>query len=398
MNRIDSLIKQKCPNGVEYKTLGELGRFYGGLTGKSKEDFSNGNAVFITYKNVFLNPSLNITPEDRVKIADGERQHTLQYGDIIFTGSSETPEECGFSSVVTEAPKERLYLNSFCFFFRLNDEKVFCPEFAKHLFRSSSMRKQIVKTASGVTRFNVSKKLMEKVKVPIIPIEIQKEIAEILNDMSELSVELEAELTRRKQQYDYYRDQLLNFERERSRIKWVTLQELCRTITTGKLNANAKKDGGMYPFFTCDANPFRIDEFAFDGESILISGNGSQVGHINYYNGKFNAYQRTYVLQGFNNAIINTRYLLFYLKAYLKQYIDAFSKKGSVPYITLPMLQNFRIPVPSLTEQSKTVGILDCFDVLTNDGSKGIPAEISARSKQYRYYCDKLLTFKERVV
>ena len=211
MNKIDELVKQKCPNGVQYKTLGELGHFYGGLTGKSKDDFRDGNAVFITYKNVFCNPALDICPEDKVKIAEGEKQHTLQYGDIIFTGSSETPQECGFSSVVTQIPKEKLYLNSFCFFFRLDDESFFYPDFAKHLFRSNAMRKQIIKTASGVTRFNVSKKLMEKVKVPVVPIDIQKEIAGILNDMSELEAELEAELTKRKQQYQHYCDKLLTF-------------------------------------------------------------------------------------------------------------------------------------------------------------------------------------------
>ena len=101
MTKLNELIQQLCPDGVEYKTLGELGKFFGGLTGKSKDDFTDGNAKFITYKNVYANPSLQIDVEDRVKIADGERQRTLQYGDVIFTGSSETPDECGISSVVS---------------------------------------------------------------------------------------------------------------------------------------------------------------------------------------------------------------------------------------------------------------------------------------------------------
>ena len=212
MSRIDELIKEKCPNGVEYRMLGELGRFYGGLTGKSKDDFKDGNAIFITYKNVYSNPALDMSLKDRVKISEGEKQRTLEYGDIIFTGSSETPEECGFSSVVTQKTNKKLYLNSFCFFFRLDDTSFFCPDFAKHLFRSNKMRKQIIRTASGVTRFNISKKLMAKVKVPVIPLDVQKDISVILNSMSELEAELEAELTKRKQQYEYYRDHLLSFE------------------------------------------------------------------------------------------------------------------------------------------------------------------------------------------
>ncbi|MBR5622960.1 MAG: restriction endonuclease subunit S, partial [Opitutales bacterium] len=190
MSKLDELIKELCPNGVEYKMLGELGKFFGGLSGKSKEDFSDGNAKFITYKNVYSNPALKIEVEDRVKVAVGEKQNTLQYGDIAFTGSSETADECGISSVVTVKTDERLYLNSFCFFFRFNDLDILLPDFAKHLFRSDNLRYQIGKTASGVTRFNVSKKLMEKVVIPLPPLEVQREIVRILDNFTELTAEL----------------------------------------------------------------------------------------------------------------------------------------------------------------------------------------------------------------
>ena len=158
MSRLEELIKELCPDGVEYRTLGEIGQFYGGLSGKSKEDFSNGNAKFITYMNVFSNLSLKIDGNDKVKISENERQNTIQYGDIIFTGSSETSDECGMSSVLTIETEELLYLNSFCFGLRLNDKGVLDPSFSKYVFRSESLRKQIKRTASGVTRFNVSKK------------------------------------------------------------------------------------------------------------------------------------------------------------------------------------------------------------------------------------------------
>lgn len=172
-------------------------------------------------------------------------------------------------------------------------------------------------------------------------------------------------------------------------VEWLPLGDLVATIRTGKLNANAMVEGGKYPFFTCDANPFNIDTYAFDTEAIIISGNGSQVGHINYYKGKFNAYQRTYILADCTDNII-MRYLLTYLKAYLRPYIIQHSKKGSVPYITMPMLQNFQIPIPcqdnpekSLAIQAEIVRILDTF------------TELKARKKQYNYYRDQLLTFDE---
>ena len=136
------------------------------------------------------------------------------------------------------------------------------------------------------------------------------------------------------------------------------LGEVCK-IQTGKLDANAKEDDGMYPFFTCDAKPYRINTFAFDDEAILISGNGSLVGHVNYYNGKFNAYQRTYVLTKFTSY--HLPFLISYLKGFLRSYIIENKKGGCIPYITLPILQNFTIPCPPIAEQEKIVAELDCL-------------------------------------
>ena len=116
MSKIDELLKNEK---VEWKKLGEIGKFYGGITGKAKQDFSCGNAKFITYKNVYSNPATELNVEDRVKINENENQRKLMYGDILFTGSSETPDECGISSVITTKLTEDIYLNSFCFFLLL---------------------------------------------------------------------------------------------------------------------------------------------------------------------------------------------------------------------------------------------------------------------------------------
>ena len=225
-------------------------------------------------------------------------------------------------------------------------------------------------------------------------LKIQREIVRILDNFTDLTAdltaELTAELTARMKQYDHYRDLLLSFED--GKMKWKTLGEVVNTIKTGKLNANAMVEDGAYPFFTCDAKPFKIDTYAFDTEAIIVSGNGSQIGHINYYKGKFNAYQRTYVLSDCSN-VISMQFLLTYLKAYLRVYIMQHSKKGSVPYITMPMLENFPIPIPSPEEQAHIVAILDKFDVLTNSINEGLPREIELRQKQYEHYRDLLLSF-----
>jgi hypothetical protein len=192
-----------------------LGAFYGGLTGKNKNDFSNGNAKFISYMNVFSNIATNFKVNDFVKIGESENQNTIQYGDILFTGSSESLEECGMSSVVNEEVKENVYLNSFCFGYRFHNSELFLPNFLKFLFRSEKIRKQIVKTANGVTRFNVSKKKMEKIQIPIPPIEEQERIAGILDKfdtlVNSISEGLPREIELRRKQYEYYREKLLSF-------------------------------------------------------------------------------------------------------------------------------------------------------------------------------------------
>lgn len=209
MNRIEKLIADLCPDGVEWKKLGEIGFLYNGLTGKNKNDFTNGNAKYVTYMNVYSNIEIDTNIENYVKINENEQQNRIEYGDVLFTGSSETPDECGISSVLTKHIDEPLYLNSFCFGFRLFDKSIFLPGFLKYLFRSEELRKQIGKTANGVTRFNVSKKLFAQIPLPPLP--IQEEIVKILDTFTELKAELEAELEARRKQYEYYRNRLLNF-------------------------------------------------------------------------------------------------------------------------------------------------------------------------------------------
>ena len=211
----DSLFEAlECPR----VTLGELGKFYGGLKGKTKNDFGSSGARYISYKNVYENISADFTWPDFVQVKEGENQLSLMKGDILLTGSSENMEEAGLSSVVTKEPEEEAYLNSFSICYRLNDSSILNPEFSKYLFRSRLARKQIIRTAQGVTRFNVSKKKLANVSVPIPTLEEQQRIVDILDRFdaltSSLSEGLPAELAARRSQYEYYRDQLLTFPRK----------------------------------------------------------------------------------------------------------------------------------------------------------------------------------------
>src|SRR5690554_2030591 len=159
---------------VEWKTLGEVAEIYGGLTGKSKPDFENGNAKYIPYKNIFGNIEVNFNNLESVNISLGEKQNAIKYGDVLFTGSSEIAEEAGMSSSVTINLNEEIYLNSFSFGLRFNSDIEMTPEFSKYLFRSRFMRKEIARTANGVTRYNISKARFKKLQIPIPPLKIQE--------------------------------------------------------------------------------------------------------------------------------------------------------------------------------------------------------------------------------
>ena len=129
------------------------------------------------------------------------------------------------------------------------------------------------------------------------------------------------------------------------------LGDIC-SITTGKLDANAMVEGGKYPFFTCAEEVFSIDNYAFDTEALLISGNGANLGYIHYYNGKFNAYQRTYVLDKFT---IDINYIRLYLETFLKNRIEQEKNIGNTPYIVLGTLSKMKIRVPDIITQQKIV-------------------------------------------
>ena len=400
MSLLEKLLSELCPEGVPFKTLGEIGFFYGGLSGKSKEDFRNGNEKFITYMNIYSNIEVSLDIPDRVQIGADEKQNTVEYGDVLFTASSETQDECGISSVLTTQTREKLYLNSFCFGFRLHDPTLLLPGFSKYLFRSTELRQQLTRTASGVTRFNVSKKKMEKVKIPLPPLPVQREIVQILDNFTLLTAELTAELTARKKQYEYYRDQLLTFDECQNitgggnRQDWVCLRDIAE-IGTGSSNTNEELEVGDYPFFVRSQEVRRKNTFEFDETAIITSGDGVGVGKIYHFvQGKYALHQRAYRIH-ITDPRINPKYYFYYMKCNFLPYIERNSFHSSVTSIRRPMLEKFPIPVLSLEEQARIVSILDRFDALCNDLTSGLPAEIEARRKQYEYYRDKLLTFQE---
>jgi type I restriction enzyme S subunit len=130
-------------------------------------------------------------------------------------------------------------------------------------------------------------------------------------------------------------------------------------ITTGKLDANASDLDGIYPFFTCAMKPLLINKFAFDCEAVLIAGNGDL--NVKYYEGKFNAYQRTYVIQSKNKSELSVRFLFHFLDRYVLK-LREMSIGGVIKYIKLPYLTDAEIPLPPLAEQQRIAELLDTAD------------------------------------
>jgi len=291
------------------------------------------------------------------------------------------------SSVLTKKIDEPLYLNSFCFGFRLNDKNLLLPEFSKYLFRDEQMRKQIAKTASGVTRFNVSKKRFAKMTIPLPPLAIQEEIVKILYSFTELEAELKAELEARKKQYEYYRSALLVFGDD---VKWKTLGEVGKLLRGTAITAK-ETTIGEFPVVANAPKPIYFhSESNRSGETIVVARSGAYAGLVSYWN------QPIFLTDAFSvhpdDALLKSKFVYYLLKQ--KQETIHSMKKGSgVPHVRVKDFESYSIPVIPLLEQERIVTILDKFDALVNDISIGLPAELSARRQQYEYYRNKLLTF-----
>lgn len=182
------------------KKLGNIGKFYNGLSGKTKEDFGNGscNEYYLTYMNIFRNPIAKNNILEMVKINERENQNNIQYGDILFTQSSETLEEVGMSSAWTHQ-NDKVYLNSFCFGYRFDDIENYCPYFIGYLLRTDTMRKRVFTQGQGSTRFNLSSSRLTNILIPFPCKEEQEQIAKVLCKTDELITEKKALLEDWKQ-------------------------------------------------------------------------------------------------------------------------------------------------------------------------------------------------------
>jgi type I restriction enzyme S subunit len=177
---MQELLKPK--EGWVTRRLGDFGKTFGGITGKTKSDFGKGSAYYIPFMNIMKNPIIDISFLEQVDILEHEAQNKVHKGDLFFNGSSETPEEVGLCSLL-DVEIDRVYLNSFCFGYRLFNQTELNGHFLAYYFRSPLGRNLIFSLAQGATRYNLSKISLLKLELPLPKKEEQDLIALTLSDM-----------------------------------------------------------------------------------------------------------------------------------------------------------------------------------------------------------------------
>jgi type I restriction enzyme S subunit len=238
----------------------------------------------------------------------------------------------------------------------------------------------------------VSYKELNKVVIPIPPLKIQSEIVRILDNFTELTAELTAELSARKKQYSYYRDKLLHFEDDE--VEWKSLGEVGENLDSmRKPITSGLRVSGKIPYYGASGIVDYVDDYIFDGDFLLVSEDGANLiarkTPIAFsIHGKSWVNNHAHILKF--NTYVERKFIEYYLNSIdLTLYISG----AAQPKLNKKNLNSIKIPPFSFTEQQRIVSILDKFDTLTTSISEGLPHEIELRQKQYEYYRDKLLSF-----
>ena len=276
-------------------------------------------------------------------------------GDIAFADASEDTNE------VAKAIE----------FYTLEDKAVVCGLHTIHgrdksnktvvgykgyAFSSTAFHHQIRRIAQGTKIYSISAKNFAECYIGIPSKEEQTKIAKLLRLVDE-RIATQSKLIEKLESLikGLAHHCIRDFTND---CEYVRLGDISK-ITTGKLDANAQVENGQYPFFTCAERPFNIDSYAFDTEALLISGNGANLGYINYYKGKFNAYQRTYVLDHFS---VNIQYLKWALKVLLPQRIAIEKSSSNTPYFVLSTLADLKIPILNISKQNRIANLMMSFE------------------------------------
>ena len=295
----------------------------------------------------YINPNIELNIKNNL----------CQNGDLIFADASEDYEGIGKAIEIINVGNDKVVSGLHTIHAR-DTEFAMSIGFKGYLFNTPIIHNQIRILANGFKVFGISKTDICNLTVRV-PSKIEQE------KISNFLILLDKKIELRKRKLDalkIYKKGLSKKLFSFNSIYEKKLGDLC-SIATGKLDANAMNKNGKYRFFTCAKEYYYINTYAFDTEALLISGNGAYVGYINYYKGKFNAYQRTYVLDKFNEDIF---YIKYFLDEFLPLRIFSEKKDGNTPYIVLSTLSNMTIKFPAFNIQKIIVNILSELDKKIN--------------------------------
>ena len=399
-------------NKVKYLPLGELyPDIRNGFVGTVTPFFSNKENGVLYLRGTNVHDGF-ISNEDVVYVSkefhEKHNRTELKSDDIIMVQSGHVGE----CAVVGEA-----YAGANCHALIVMSNGGKCnSKYIVYYFHSYEGRKKLDAITTGGTVKHILASKMKKVIVPIPPLEVQNRLVNVLDNLeaicTDLNIGLPAEIEARQKQYEYYRDLLLTFaetgstlmtdrQTELSAIKLIQYVFGYAMLPLGKVanvfrgeyitKKNTKE--GTIPVILGGQEPaYYIDKYNHDGEIVVVARSGASAGFVSYWN------QKIFVTDGFGyeekSELIATKFLYYVLKN-MESELNAMKRGAGVPHVSGEMLNSIELPIPSLQDQQRIVEILDRFDTLCNDLSAGLPAEIKVRQKQYEYYRDKLLSFKE---
>ena len=375
---------KNLPSGWKVVRLGDVCDFYKGK-GISKDDISENGISCIRYGELYTTYSERIDEIYSKTNLNPSELFLSKCNDIIIPCSGETAQDIAKASCVL---LDGIALGGDLNVLRTRENGIFLSYYLNVI-----AKKDIAKIAQGVSIVHLYASELKNLKIKIPSVDEQKKIVEILSTWDE-AINLTINLIESKKQFKKALMQNLltakiRFPQFKEKWKEIKLGEICE-IQNGKLNANAMTQGGRYKFFTCAKEVFEIDDYAFDTEAILVSGNGENVGYIHYFNGKFNAYQRTYVLDKFTENIL---FIKYFLEFALKRKIEIEKKDGNTPYIVLSTIFGFIVKLPNLKEQQKIAEVLTACD----DEINLLNLKLENLKKQKQGLMQKLLSGKVRV-
>lgn len=392
MNRVEELIQQLCPNGVEWKNLGEVCERYNGTqitAGKMMEiNHPNGNIRIFAGGKTVVNAKLEDIPNPNIINKPSVLVQSRGVIDFIFYEKPFT-----FKNELWAYSSDNKITTKFLYYILKNNVEYF---------------RELAKGMGALPQISI--KVTEKFKIPIPPLPIQQEIVRILDTFTELTANLQTELDARKKQYAYYRDCLLNFEGVDG-VEWKKLGEIGTFIRGNGLQKKDFTEKGTgcihygqiytcYNIFTYTTKSFVDNRLAdkltrVDRGDIIIACTSENIEDVC----KAVAWLGDDTIVTGGHACVfkhqeNPKFISYYFQSeFFFQQKKKYARGTKVIDIKVSDLEKIEIPIPPLPEQRRIVAILDHFETLVNDLSVGLPAELEARRKQYEYYRDKLLTF-----